>query len=251
MPPITAAIRTPKAPTPPLSSAAGGLEKLVEPAGLAVLEAGFEAVAEDVELPDPAEDGVAELAGREVDPAACDLPSVEAEPALAELPPAAEELEDEDVPEPGTLELPVFGASPGFAVPEELEAPDEAGPAGLDALPVELPGELPAELPEELPAEALPVEELPVEEPAADAAPLPGLASTFSAFRSMVTGRLDAAVPEAVLLLSGFSEDPLPFPPEEDVPPDDLLSVAIYSPPDPSGPKTFTIHASLRSGTVA
>lgn len=31
MPPITAAIRTPNAPTPPRSSAAGGLENVVEP----------------------------------------------------------------------------------------------------------------------------------------------------------------------------------------------------------------------------
>ncbi len=31
MPPMTAAIRTPKAPTPPRSSAAGGFENVVEP----------------------------------------------------------------------------------------------------------------------------------------------------------------------------------------------------------------------------
>ena len=55
----------------------------------------------------------------------------------------------------------------------------------------------------------------------------PGFAPTFSAFRSMVTGRLDVPDEEDVLLLSGLSDEPDPLPPDEEVPPEDLLSVAI------------------------
>jgi hypothetical protein len=77
---------------------------------------------------------------------------------------------------------------------------------------------------------------------------LPALAPTFSAVRSIVTGRLELLVDEEVDALPGLSAGPLPPPPEEpeeDVPPEDFLSVAIYSPPEPTGSKTFTIHASL------
>ena len=77
---------------------------------------------------------------------------------------------------------------------------------------------------------------------------LPDLASTFSAVRSIVTGRLEPVVEEEDAL-PGLSVGP--FPPPEDVPPEDFLSVAIYSPPEPAGSKTFTIHASLRSGSAA
>jgi hypothetical protein len=76
----------------------------------------------------------------------------------------------------------------------------------------------------------------------------PALAPTFSAVRSIVTGRLELLVDEEVDALPGLSVGPLPPPPEEpeeDVPPEDFLSVAIYSPPEPTGSKTFTIHASL------
>lgn len=61
----------------------------------------------------------------------------------------------------------------------------------------------------------------------ADDVPLPAFASTFSAFRSIVTGRLDVPEEEDALLLSGLSDDPGPFPPEEEFPPEDFLSVAI------------------------
>ncbi|WP_029062490.1 hypothetical protein [Labrenzia sp. DG1229] len=77
---------------------------------------------------------------------------------------------------------------------------------------------------------------------ALEAPGLPGFSSTFSAFRSIVTGRLEP-VPEplaGVVPLPGLSEAPLPFPPEEDVPPEDFLSVAIYSPPEPSGHLLYT-----------
>jgi len=59
----------------------------------------------------------------------------------------------------------------------------------------------------------------------------PGLVSFFSAVRSMVTGRLPPPAEEA--LLPGLSLAPEPLPPDEDVPPEDFLSVAISSPPEP------------------
>ena len=55
IPPITAAIRTPKAPTPPLSSAAGGFEKVDEPVDLAPLPDELALVRLDA-LEDPVED---------------------------------------------------------------------------------------------------------------------------------------------------------------------------------------------------
>lgn len=59
-----------------------------------------------------------------------------------------------------------------------------------------------------------------------------GLAPTFSAVRSMVTGRF--ALPEEdAVLLPGLSLPPVPLPPDEDVPPGDFLSVVISSPPEP------------------
>ena len=59
-----------------------------------------------------------------------------------------------------------------------------------------------------------------------------GLAPTFSAVRSIVTGRLPLPE-EDVVLLPGLSL-PLALPlPDEDVPPGDFLSVVISSPPEP------------------
>ncbi|MEE4012787.1 hypothetical protein V1T76_12030 [Roseibium sp. FZY0029] len=59
-----------------------------------------------------------------------------------------------------------------------------------------------------------------------------GLAPTFSAVRSIVTGRLPPPE-EDVVLLPGLSL-PLALPlPDEDVPPGDFLSVVISSPPEP------------------
>ncbi|WP_298985369.1 hypothetical protein [uncultured Roseibium sp.] len=68
------------------------------------------------------------------------------------------------------------------------------------------------------------------------------LASTFSAFRSMVTGRFELAedalaLPDEDLAapLSPEAPSPLdPLPPEEDVPSEDFLSVAISFPPEPN-----------------
>lgn len=76
---------------------------------------------------------------------------------------------------------------------------------------------------------------------AADVLPA-DLASTFSAFRSMVTGRFEPAEDALVLpeedLAAPFSPaapSPLdPLPPEEDVPSEDFLSVAISIPPEPN-----------------
>ncbi|MCV0426150.1 MAG: hypothetical protein K5905_11805 [Roseibium sp.] len=56
---------------------------------------------------------------------------------------------------------------------------------------------------------------------------LSGFAPTFSAFKSMVTGRLAVPDEEDVVLLPGLSDEPDPLPPDEDAPPEDLLSVAI------------------------
>ncbi|MHA7776226.1 hypothetical protein [Roseibium sp. M-1] len=112
-------------------------------------------------------------------------------------------------------------------------------------LPEELPEELPVVAPvllEDVPPgeELLPEPELPEPElpeavepevvlPAVPAAS--DLASTFSAVRSMVTGRFGGVPEDELDPLPGLSEAPLP--PEEDVPPGDFLSVVISSPPDP------------------
>lgn len=57
----------------------------------------------------------------------------------------------------------------------------------------------------------------------------------FSAFRSIVTGRFEPVEEEAE---DGdadpvLSDDPVPAPPEDDVPPGVFLSVAIVVPPEP------------------
>ncbi|WP_415715188.1 hypothetical protein [Roseibium sp.] len=85
--------------------------------------------------------------------------------------------------------------------------------------------------------------------PSVDA--LPVLPATFSAVRSMVTGRLEPVCEEVGEVLPDLSPGPFPSPPEEDVPPEDFLSVAIYSPPEPAGSKMFTIHASQGSKSSA
>ncbi|MEM8701686.1 MAG: hypothetical protein AAGF82_07660 [Pseudomonadota bacterium] len=93
-----------------------------------------------------------------------------------------------------------------------------------------------------LPVLGIPVEgEDDAEEDGAPVPALPGFSSTFSALRSIVTGRFVAA-PEPVdgfSVLPGLSAEPDPLPPGEDAPPEDLLSVAICSPPEPFD---HTIH---------
>jgi len=219
--------------------------------------AGFDVLVEDV-----AEDGLPPVADADAAPVE-DPAEADADPAdgvEAEDVPGFEEVDEEavllsavlpslgEVFEAGEEEAPeaapeVEEEDAGFAVPAlaEEEDDEEAPLAGLsegaDDAPV-VPGFEP------LAADVGAVEVLLSSE-------LSGFVPTFSAFRSMVTGRLEDPPEEDVLSLSGFSEDPEPFPPdEEDAPPEDFLSVAICSPPDPQGLKTFTIHTSLRSGTA-
>ena|GEM_PF-2438171 len=130
-----------------------------------------------------------------------------------------EELDEEVVAEalPGRLD-------PWEDVVEEL--PPEDG----------LPGVLPALVEEDPPVEdPLPEVEPPEGLEPEDALPgvsvVPGLAPTFSAVRSIVTGRLGGAPEDDAGPLPGLSEAPLP--PEEEVPPGDFLSVVISSPPAP------------------
>ncbi len=128
--------------------------------------------------------------------------------------PFAEEKEDEEVEEAEVEEEGVAAllrAPAGEAVEEVLL------PAGLE------PGSVDPGLPE------APVEEaLAEEEPAGVAAP--GFASTFSAVRSMVTGRFDDVEDEGGVAPC-LSDAPLP--------PEDLLSVAICSPPEPCRFRAF------------
>lgn len=56
---------------------------------------------------------------------------------------------------------------------------------------------------------------------------VPGFSFTFSAVRSIVTGRLAPALVEGFAPLPGLSVGPDPLPSEEDVPPEDFLSVVI------------------------
>jgi len=157
-------------------------------------------------------EGFAELVAAPVE-ALLVAEDVEADPAFT----PAEGVEDE---------LPGFevadGAPPGFASPGFAAVGFvSAGfvSAGFLSDDAELPDF--GTLDEELPVAAL-----------ADGV-LPGLSATFSAFRSIVTGRLDPAAVDGLSLLPGLSEEPEPVPPEEDVPPEDFLSVAICSPPEP------------------
>jgi len=85
---MTAAISTPNAPTPPRSSAAGGLEKVVVPDGRVLLEEADEAGRPVVEEEEP------------VAPAAEVVPEVDDAPD--------EEVPDDDVEED-------FASPPGFA----------------------------------------------------------------------------------------------------------------------------------------
>jgi hypothetical protein len=88
MPPITAESRTPKAPTPPRSSAAGGLEKVVDPPGRELL------LADDV--PGWLAEDVEELAGDAGLPVAVDAPVVPVSDGLpaVEDPAAVEDVEE-------------------------------------------------------------------------------------------------------------------------------------------------------------
>lgn len=148
---------------------------------------------------------------------------------------AVDAVEVEDVGGTDAVDEPVV---PDGRVEPAPEAPVPERPEEADPLLVEdeaplLPED--AELAEPLVEAGL---ELAGDElPEADPDP------TFSAVRSIVTGRLpapdEAPAPEdepddeAVLLLPGLSEAPEPLPPDEDVPPEDFLSVAISSPPEP------------------
>ncbi|POF30460.1 hypothetical protein CLV41_10674 [Roseibium marinum] len=117
---------------------------------------------------------------------------------------------------PGVLPAEPVPVEPGLAVAED--DPD----GGTDVVPVDE---------EELPGRGELVE-LADDAPLEDAADVgdPGLELTFSASRSIVTGRLDA--PEDAEVVSGLPDDPLP--PEEDVPPEDFLSVVICTSPEPA-----------------
>ncbi len=179
-------------------------------------DAGFEAVPE-------VEDAVEELPG--VDGEADDagllpyglLEELVVEPLVdvaVGLPDALAVVRVEELPEdPNEDPVPV---EPGFVVAED-------DPEGGTDVPPEEEGVLPGravlvELVE-------PVDEAPVDE-AGDA----GFELTFSAARSIVTGRLEE--PEDAEGVSGLPDDPLP--PEEDVPPEDLLSVVICTSPEPA-----------------
>lgn len=131
-------------------------------------------------------------------------------------------LDDVDVEE-------VADAPPGRLAPEE-EAVDDVPPEG------ELPGDLPAPVAEAPPGEdplpgADPPEGAEPEEALPDVPAAPGLAPTFSAVRSIVTGRFGGVPEDEAEPLPGLSEAPLP--PEEEVPFGDFLSVVISSPPAP------------------
>lgn len=237
---MTAATSTPKAPTPPRSSAAGGLEKLVEPERGGVPPGG--------EPRPDAEPDAGDVPDDDFD-AAEDEP-VEAPEAGPVGPDEALEAEEEGVEE-GRVELNEEDVPPGFEPVEP--APDGVDDPAAEVLPAELVVvELPVvELPGvELPGAELPPLEPPVVEPlvgegrdelvepveAAEPVDVaPGFAALFSAVRSMVTGRLD--VPEDEDGLSGLPEVSLP--PEEDVPSEDFLSVAICTPPGPCRSQGF------------
>jgi len=90
-----------------------------------------------------------------------------------------------------------------------------------------------------------------------DAAGLsPGLAATFSGFRSIVTGRFEAVPPEADCdaepVVPDFGGSPEPaVPEEEDLPLAGSLSDAISTPPDPvQGVFHPTIHTCLPENTA-
>ncbi|MES0883593.1 hypothetical protein [Roseibium sp. SCP14] len=156
-----------------------------------------------------------------VEPAEPDPAPVEVAGLLEAAEPPDLEVLEEDAPE-------VVPAAEGL-LPGVVEVADEEGEEGLlvpeVACGLDAPGLLSVEV---VPPDfgTLVLEEEVV-------SPLPVFASTFSAFRSIVTGRLDVPVEEGVLLLSGLSDEPDPLPPEEDAPPEDFLSVAICSPPEP------------------
>lgn len=233
IPPITAAIRTPNAPTPPLASGAGGFEN-DDPEGFAE------------------EDGAADLA--EVpEPDAVEADAADPVFAGRDAAEVAEEADGDGLPVPAgadalALEVraaedgPVADAdaADGAAVPvPDLPAVEAVAPAAPGFAPVvlEFSGLVSADF---LSADAAaPVLGIPeVDDPVPV---LPGFSFTFSALRSIVTGRF-APAPEPVDGLSpvpGLSAEPDPLPPDEDAPPEDLLSVAIRSPPEPSG---HTIH---------
>lgn len=192
------------------------MEKLVDPDGREVLDVLL--VVEDGRLE--------ELLVEELDPDVV-------------LPGLAEDVVDPVLVSAG-LPAPVVDVDPPRVldvVPEPvvvLEEPvDRAVPE-----PGEDDPELPPRVVPELPVEDDPVLPLVVEPPVEpgldvleDALVLLDVEPTFSAVRSMVTGRLPAPAEEA--LLPGLSPVPEPLPPDEDVPPEDFLSVAISSPPEP------------------
>ncbi|WP_434055036.1 MAG: hypothetical protein RDA78_09275 [Roseibium sp.] len=233
IPPITAAIRTPNAPTPPLASGAGGFEN-DDPEGFAVEDGAvdlaevLEPEAVDAEPPGPgfAVRDAAEVE-EEADGDGLPVPVGAEAPALEVL--AAEDgpVEDADAAEEAAVPVPDFPA---------VEAVAPAAP-GFAPVVFELSGFVSAGF---VPADAAaPVLGTPeVDDPVPV---LPDFSFTFSALRSIVTGRF-APAPEPVDGLSpvpGLSAEPDPLPPDEDAPPEDLLSVAIRSPPEPSG---HTIH---------
>ncbi|WP_421980009.1 hypothetical protein [Roseibium sp.] len=226
MPPITAAISTPNAPTPPLSSGAGGVEN-DDPEGFAEEDV-VDVDLADALAPDEAEADVAPAPVLAVRGALEDAGVDFGAPDCADVPVPGVLVED-DVPAgaaaaaPAAVLLPVevlVPGAPGFApVGRVLSGLLSAGFGSDDAV--------------------APV--LGIPEDGEPAPALPAFSFTFSALRSIVTGRF-ALAPDAVDGLSplpGLSAEPDPLPPDEDAPPEDFLSVAICSPPEPSG---HTIH---------
>lgn len=175
-------------------------------------------------------------------------------PPVDEVEPAEEaDVEEGDVEVVGPAELPEdVLEDPSGELAEELAeeppaapgAPEDEGDDALLRLPVplvdveEVPdvGVLVDAVDDEPDGDALAEDPVP-EAPAVDAADVvPGLEATFSAVRSMVTGRLEdpvAVLPVPDALSEG--EDPaLPADlPVDAVPSDDFLSVVISSPPEP------------------
>ncbi|MET1415787.1 hypothetical protein ABVF61_26190 [Roseibium sp. HPY-6] len=209
---MTAAIKTPNAPTPPRSWAAGGFENVEEEDGLedgaAVLEA----------------DALPELAGLEeeedVGPGfgvALELALEVADRGLVEVdegPAVVRALLEDDA---------AVGEDDEAGLLFDVVDEDAVVAEGLDGSAFAVSGfKSEGFLPGVV---VLPVfGVLPDADPVADA---PAFSFTFSAVRSIVTGRLEPVLVDGFALLPGLSVGPDPLPPEEDVPPEDFLSVVI------------------------
>lgn len=229
MPPITAAIRTPNAPTPPLSSGAGGVEN-DDPDGF-VEEDVVDVDLADALAPDEAEADVAPAPVLAVRGALEDAGVDFGAPDCADVP-APGVFAEVDVPAAAAAAVPVVPAA--VLLPVEVLVPGAPGFAPVGRV-------LSCLLSAGFGSDDAVAPVLGMPDDGAPAPALPAFSFTFSALRSIVTGRF-APAPDAVDGLSplpGLSAEPDPLPPDEDAPPEDFLSVAICSPPEPSG---HTIH---------